>query len=617
MSTYIIVMAMPNIDRYSLYDHLALNEGAYFYLRGDAMINNKAITRLFDEVLDGVMYRKITYIIRKREQIGLEESDCALCSLLIFEYKSRLPWLNFREKDYPNELYEKNFAYLLIVEIKNYVVIIKRNITHLNSFIKTLVPIDGNKLSGVLMSEDTVVQQIKLTSMNMNEGAMRNKSYEANNLKESMPMFGANQNIVSTAKLVNADVTCSLNLKTQRIGKFGNKSDIAHLLHWINDMVEKLENYLHEENFLSHFAMPLSWEKIHEDLIPTALLINVFELQNYIDQKCGNSVYRQSKNGDSTYNDATSLFRRLIRKGIECLPLVKESNQLYTCFGLRDALKVKKLKSGIKLQAGNALSSLYCQMNDSYVSLENIINANGFFSVAFSEYAYIYSSKNLYINASLDKDLCSILSVFEGVSQMRSVVSEKGGPYNEESHVFDGNCIFNIVEQYLFQDADSIVCDDMGNEWADHIAIKGQTISFIHSKYKEGTSLSASNFQEVIGQAVKNIGNLMPDNGDLDRKAVKLNNMISGTGIARCRKGTVQDFIEKFKALLVSPNMKKEVCLAINFISKGELEDAFDRMKKGEIFRQKDIVVQMAWLLNGFISLCKERDLNCRIFCNI
>ena len=79
----------------------------------------------------------------------------------------------------------------------------------------------------------------------------------------------------------------------------------------------------------------------------------------------------------------------------------------------------------------------------------------------------------------------------------------------------------------------------------------------------------------------------------------------------------MQDFIKKFKDLQVNPNMKKEVCLAINFISIGELKDAFNRMEHGENFKQKDIVVQLAWLLNGFISLCKERDLNCRIFCNM
>ena len=161
-----------------------------------------------------------------------------------------------------------------------------------------------------------------------------------------------------------------------------------------------------------------------------------------------------------------------------------------------------------------------------------------------------------------------------------------------------------------------VVCDDMGNEWADHIAINGDTISFIHSKCKGSSSLSASNFQEVIGQAIKNIGHLNPSNDELERKRESWNGTWQNTQIPNLRSGNeVGAFIDAFKALRVNPNRNKEVCLAIDFLSKGELVNAFEHIKQDVDFRQRNTVIQMVWILNAFISCCKEAGLKSKIYC--
>lgn len=71
--------------------------------------------------------------------------------------------------------------------------------------------------------------------------------------------------------------------------------------------------------------------------------------------------------------------------------------------------------------------------------------------------------------------------------------------------------MFNQVEK-LYKDDDTIthiVCDDLGNEYADHIVIGNNKIIYVHSKcYAVLKSLSASALQVVIGQALKNIGNI-------------------------------------------------------------------------------------------------------------
>lgn len=87
------------------------------------------------------------------------------------------------------------------------------------------------------------------------------------------------------------------------------------------------------------------------------------------------------------------------------------------------------------------------------------------------------------------------------------------------------------------------------------------------------------------------------------------------TGIDKCRRGDINNFKSTYQHLMRNPNKVREVCLAVNFLSKESLKKAFDKLKRGETFKQRNSVIQLVWLLNGFVSTCKQADFNCRIFC--
>jgi hypothetical protein len=68
---------------------------------------------------------------------------------------------------------------------------------------------------------------------------------------------------------------------------------------------------------------------------------------------------------------------------------------------------------------------------------------------------------------------------------------------------------------------DILICDDLGTELADFIAAQSNPprVCMIHAKAdKKGSSLSASAFHEVCGQAVKNLGLLNPQWGQRPKK---------------------------------------------------------------------------------------------------
>lgn len=521
---------------------------------------------------------------------------------------------DFDEDDCPKDVKEAKISYLLIVEIRDYVVIVKKNISHLTNFLNNLVPISATKIANVLVENNTDFQQIKLANMNTSKNAMRTKSYEANNLQISMPMFGTNQSIVTTIRFVNdSDGTCTVNIGTSRISKFGSKKELTLLLEWMNFLVSKLENYVETENFLTRFAMPFSWKEAGAGLQPTSLLINIFDLQNYISDKLDDkSIYR--KVDKDSYIEFTDSFWRIFREGSESLELTRSTDTQF----MYKSIGVAKLAYGLNITAKKPLDSLYYKDNvGRYLSIKSLINTLRCFTVCFSDFSYVYASGKLYRNSEIEKDFDSILAVLEPVEAIRNVTSEKGDGYNEHSTEFTANSLFHVVEHDLYDTADILLCDDMGNEWADHIAISNDTISFIHSKCKDKAGLSASNFQDVIGQAIKNIGNMNPNTDSLRSKIDSMRSTWMNTGIPKCRRGNVDDIEGKYLKLMSNPNKKREVCLAVNFLSKNSLATAFSNIKNHIPFQQKNSVVQLAWILNGFISTCKEADLNCKIYCKI
>lgn len=603
------------MDRLDLYHQLLLNEGAYFYKVGIRAITKKYIKEVFSDVLEGGCYNTLTKIVRQSEHVEVgAEAFQARCSLLVFRQTSIPTMFDFDEDDCPKDVKEAKISYLLIVEIRDYVVIVKKNISHLTNFLNNLVPISATKIANVLVENNTDFQQIKLANMNTSKNAMRTKSYEANNLQISMPMFGTNQNIVTTIRFVNDnDGTCSVNIGTSRIAKFGNKKGLTLLLEWMNFLVSKLENYVETENFLTRFAMPFSWKEVGADLQPTSLLINIFDLQNYISDKLDDkSIYR--KVDKDSYIDFTDSFWRIFREGSESLELTRitDTQFMYKNIG------VVKLANGLNITAKKPLDSLYYKDNvGRYLSVKSLINTLHCFIVCFSDFSYVYASGKLYRNSEIEKDFDSILAVLEPVGAISTVASEKGDRYSEQSTEFTANSLFHVVENELYNTADILLCDDMGNEWADHIAISNDAISFIHSKCKDKAGLSASNFQDAIGQAIKNIGNMNPNMNALRSKIDSMRGTWKNTGIQKCRKGNVDDIEGKYLKLMSNPNKKREVCLAVNFLSKQSLATAFYNIKNHIPFQQKNSVVQLAWILNGFISTCKEADLNCKIYCKI
>jgi superfamily II DNA or RNA helicase len=124
---------------------------------------------------------------------------------------------------------------------------------------------------------------------------------------------------------------------------------------------------------------------------------------------------------------------------------------------------------------------------------------------------------------SATSERLDLLRVFVPRGCLRDVDSEKGHRC-PDSDAWETGSLFCLIDNLGrprglepgFDNVDLLVCDDLGGELADFIAASraARRVVFIHAKArKHPSSTSASAFQEVCGQATKNLAWLHPYSG--------------------------------------------------------------------------------------------------------
>lgn len=582
------------------YDNIQLTEGAYFF-RSVGTLTKRNIDDLFKSV------EKDSSVLAREEKNNetMDDGTIVKCSLLLFNktiISDILP-----NPDNQHALQEKRVGYLVVIEIENYIVVVKKNVSGISSWLNSLAFIGGTELTSAMASNKSTINQVKLTNMSMNPDSLRNRSYEGNDLANSMPLYGLNRNILKIARFETNGEKTSISLGTARINQFGKKN-IHDLCQWAYNIVQRINNPNNLAGTLfDSFAQTVSWKSKKDKIIPASLLINVHSLTNYRQIQGLRLIYKVDNGGS-----LSSLFDRIIDRINTCFELNALSADEYECMNSHGTLMVKTSSSGIYLKSKGRLADLFVvDIEGNKNRLTTFISSNKCFTVGFQQPEYIYYGHQLHEDRKLLNNLDAILTVFEPIDEMNGVTSEKGNIHNGQNE-FDKDSVFYAVEHHFIGvNASHIICDDLGNEWADHLITKGDTLYFVHSKAKRGhTSLSASNFQDVIAQALKNIGNMNSDT--IDSKRDRFLGNYSTTKKPQCRCGTVDGFISEYKRLNQSPNGRQEVCLAVNFVSKRELENAFHDVN---YVRTHNTVVQLIWLLYSFISSCKDAGMGCRIFC--
>jgi len=251
------------------------------------------------------------------------------------------------------------------------------------------------------------------------------------------------------------------------------------------------------------------------------------------------------------------------------------------------------------------------------VTLQKFIVKNGFYSISFDDPKYMYFMGSCFEDSSGVSEIDSILEMLTPVEGISSVNSEKGNPISKSINFRKGS-MFKLVES-LHRSDDYIFLDDLGDEWADHITFnkKNSNISFIHSKHGD-PSTSASNLHDVVGQGIKNLGNMYFDAASIN---TKINTMLQSkyrlggvqTNISRIRRGSARRFESYASNLLRDYKLNRSCVLSCSFISKSQVSKEFKKIQNGQNVRGN--VIQLLWILSSFAHAVKDMNVRPIVYC--
>ncbi|NNU36050.1 hypothetical protein G9X64_06040 [Rhizobium sophorae] len=251
--------------------------------------------------------------------------------------------------------------------------------------------------------------------------------------------------------------------------------------------------------------------------------------------------------------------------------------------------------------------------------LARYIDRENLFTVLFSDLALAYIDGSLFRDEALAGGGEAFLAHLQVEASLATADSEKGA-FAAEQVAFAPNSVFRSVVDAVAND-DVLLCDDLGDEWADFIGVSTATsptmISFYHAKHGN-QSLSASAFHDSVGQAIKNLGRMSLPASMLPNKLASWNGRYRNNGvqteIARMiRGGSPDEIAAKLDAVRSAPDVLQRVFIVTSSLSRAQVEEVLAAASHGA--PPTPHFVQLYWLLMSYFSACTEMGVRGYVVC--
>ncbi|MFU8928217.1 hypothetical protein [Acinetobacter puyangensis] len=535
------------------------------------------------------------YVINKIREIVEIDNISATFSIRV--YPTTRP-VFFMDDDLEDRIY----AFLILIELNGYLLVLSKSCANIQAKLNENFELVQNTELSKLITQDAEFQKLALKNMTVSGKAIRNRSYEAENLKGVFSIYAAGRSIPYHIKVREHGTIKSLS-STGRLVESSNRQSLNEIIIWANNQINLLNNSSINA-FLDYFAKKVQLQEVLNNNNPSAILIEVAQILEKLDS--GELDLQYYFNKDRFIKLSSRVKNKLFCE----LEKVYEINSKFEVVTYNKTT-ISKTKNKLSINT-NILRKFKIIENNKPEGLIAYINRKGYFSITFDNHKYMYFMNNCFEDTSGISEIDSILELLEPQVAISTVTSEKG-KFEESHSIFDKHSMFGVVEE-IFCNDDYILCDDLGDEWADHITINinESCINFIHSKHGD-TTTSASKLHDVVGQAIKNIGNMNSSKEALEAKFINYKSSnYSNTKISRIRK-QAGNFNNDISLLLKDHKLHRKCILSCSFISKQQITTEFLKIKAGK--QVKGHITQLLWIISSFSHAAKEANVIPIIYC--
>ena len=507
---------------------------------------------------------------------------------------------------------EQKYAFLLLIECDDALAILKKYVDSPEKYFSSFIDeFDYEKFCHFQGDKKPEYERITMKNMSISNAVIRSRSLEAKSLNGILSSNSSSRSIPSNFRMKVGEDLYTLSPSTSRVSHRDKKSAFDGLIDWIVEIKGEIKVTTNKSEFLSNFASPICLKDILDlghNIV--AILIDLTEIETKVLD--GRAVLSKGDGSQLNGGELNKIFNQLKS------PVLVDGN----------LMKVKgQILSG-KISYSKNLITIRNQLLDDISVTENgvdtytigkYINKEKPFSAVFDSPNYSYYSKSCFEDKHLKSNIQSILNIFDDSYNFNGIVSEKEKPHAANLTRFPANSLFRKVEDQYCASHNIVICDDMNDEWSDHIAIDSNSaipsISFIHSKFTKKDTYGASAFHDVVAQALKNIGRTQAEKQLFKNKYDnEWNKNYENTNINRVTGAQSWQYLEiALDAVNQNPNSIKKIVLATPFLSKNKLTEELNKLALNQ--KCKPHYVQLIWLINTFISSCKDFGVQAHILC--
>ena len=514
-------------------------------------------------------------------------------SLWIGRFEKPVAWLSVAR------FKETRYAFVLVLEHKGYIGVLSSNAGQVAHLVA-----DGrvsyHKLLALQSANGAEVESLSTRSLRAARVGVARSTLSGRHLEQVVSRVGANQAAPSQVAVRQADQAWRISPGTGRVALSGGRASIPELCDWFAQTCHDIEEATEPSDFLKAFAHPISLDDLPEEIEPIALQFDPTVLDDMLD--AGATLQRDGNDLDDQDIEA---LRQLVRDlWLVTRPRSDEDEKAKRWrMTLVDAEVAHLVVRSTKISlVSDRLSEVEVAYPDGTIeTLLQVFNGSEQpFRLSFSEPTYSYALGQLFRDHRLLGSRQSLLDVLDGALPA-DVTVEKA----EENQRFAAASLFGFVVDTASERDDLLVCDDMGNEWADFLGVStaDHRVSFYHCKGGH-VDVGASGLHEVVAQATKNLGYLTASLAELDARKARWSGNWKQRPIARLQHGaSVDDFISAFAKAVVAPQATRRIVIVTSSLSKGAVAQAFHDLDHAT--SSPPTIVHVLWLLSSFVDQCR------------
>jgi len=579
-------------------------------------LSNAAVAGLFRSIRGGHPSAGNNLFEHRRVAVGPGPSCWSAISFLY----DRLPAF-FAEGAGVNE---RICGFLLLVEHRGHVAIFKSRIEVPAAFAtRYLARVSPDRVDVAVARQDAVFEKIRLRNMSLSKYAMRNKTFEADDLRNVVGPAASRRYVPQGYSVRSGADHFSATPSTGRISQRSDRVDQLTLVDYAQTVIDDLVDGVNAPAaFIGTFARAVDLAVAAGAATPISFGVDVADLSDAIFER---EEIRLVRANAGAHQALTQVEVEAVLNELASVLEVRPEGKLFGLHLPADGVRVGAVALNKARIALRALSLPLCEdvevestaypvgQDDDRLTLRRYLDSCNGFIVLFDDLGLAYIDGVLFRDEGLADGGAAFLRYLRTDPLLAAVTDEKG-TFTPAHTAFDPDSTFGVVVSSVAADDDVLVCDDLGDEWADFIGLNSASsprrISFYHAKHGE-LSLGAGPFHVSVSQAMKNLGRMSLPAEPVGRKAAGWRrNYVSGggvqTGIPRISRGTAADLEDAFEQAREAPDAIRRVFIVTSSLSRAAVEAAFAEIANGG--RPDPYFVQLYWLVLSYVSACSDMN---------